>query len=181
MRLVMRGSFRKARGGAVYIEFAMSALILMLLAIGVVNIGAKEIDVNRDNRVVWTALELASQLDEEISFASPQDMEAFGRSIATTSSFTTSEQYQIIVTAYEFDSTQQPSVRWQGTYGRTSSNLTRLSSDLNGVYLDNQSYIGRSNERLIFVELFRERRGLGLNASSDGEFYSSGVMAKEAP
>ena len=181
MTLTAQKFLKRSNRGAVYIEFAMSALILMGLAIGVVSIGAKEIDVNRDNRTIWSALEIAAELDKEVGSPAPADFSNLGASIVAVSSIGQAESYQFIVTAYQFNVAEEPSIAWQGEYGPSTSNASKVSSDLLAVYHQGEIYLGRPDEHLIFVEMFRQRRGLGFNSGASESFYASGMMLRNIP
>jgi Flp pilus assembly protein TadG len=174
-------TLKRGRKGAVYIEFAMSALILMGLAIGITSMGAKEIDVIRDNRTVWSLVEMAAQLDAELPTLSASDIANIGRAGHRVSSLGASEDYQIIVTAYQFNIASVPSIAWQGSTGPSSANSTKVSFDSSGVYHEGQSYVGRSDEHLIFVELFRQRRGLGFNVSDIPSKYAAAMALRQVP
>lgn len=167
---------RRARHGSVYLELSAGVFILFLFAYGVVLFGAYSIDMDRDQRALRSGLDLALQLDDEVT-PLQSDIDLIGNALALTAGLTEGDDFTLHIGVFNANATGQPGVQWRRSTGnalpRPDSKATVTST---AVLVDGESFQLRDDEKLIVVEIYRSGRGIGTLGA--GLAYSAGFTVK---
>lgn len=170
----------RSRSGSIYIELAAAMLLLVAIFIGTAVIGSKAIDADRDGHGIRAGIDLAWLLDDEVTPPAQADIDRIGARVAEIISVGSTEEFEIIFTAVEFDHTGAGlTLDWQGKYGTGPGVSSRITVDASRVTVNGFDFEIADDERMIVVEIYRSRRGLF--AQGTPEIYTKGIVFKADP